>query len=69
MAISYFAEIKGVVGWCYEPRLAFKVRDLVSFQIAICELSMTHKPEDAAIEEEIILPENLLPLGSVLGKA
>jgi hypothetical protein len=68
MAISYFAEIKGVVGWCYEPRLAFKVRDLVSFQIAICELSMTHKPEDAAIEEEIILPENLLPLGSVLGE-
>ena len=29
---------------------------------------MTHKPEDAAIEEEIILPENLLPLGSVLGE-
>ncbi|HVR27639.1 MAG TPA: GAF domain-containing protein [Candidatus Polarisedimenticolia bacterium] len=29
---------------------------------------MTHKPEEAAaIEEEIILPENLLPLGSVLG--
>jgi len=26
---------------------------------------MTHKPEDAAVEE-IILPENLLPLGSVL---
>src|SRR6202050_4018310 len=29
---------------------------------------MTHKPEDAAIEEEIILPENLLPLGTVLGE-
>jgi GAF domain-containing protein len=29
---------------------------------------MTHKPEHAAIEEEIILPENLLPLGSVLGE-
>src|SRR6202041_2582700 len=30
---------------------------------------MTHKPEEAAaIEEEIILPENLLPLGSVLGE-
>jgi len=29
---------------------------------------MTHKPQDAAIEEEIILPENLLPLGSVLGE-
>ncbi len=29
---------------------------------------MTHKPENAAIEEEIILPENLLPLGSVLGE-
>ena len=29
---------------------------------------MTHKPEEAAaIEEEIILPENLLPLGAVLG--
>jgi hypothetical protein len=28
---------------------------------------MTHKPEDAALEE-IILPENLLPLGSVLGQ-
>ena len=28
---------------------------------------MTHKPEDAAIEE-IILPENLLPLGSVLSE-
>ncbi len=29
---------------------------------------MTHKPQNAAIEEEIILPENLLPLGSVLGE-
>src|SRR3984893_17519611 len=30
---------------------------------------MTHKPEEAAaIEEEIILPENLLPLGAVLGQ-
>jgi hypothetical protein len=28
---------------------------------------MTHKPEDGAIEE-IILPENLLPLGAVLGE-
>lgn len=28
---------------------------------------MTHKPEDAAIEE-VILPENLLPLGSVLSE-
>src|SRR5712672_674925 len=28
---------------------------------------MTHKPEDGATEE-IILPENLLPLGSVLGE-
>src|SRR5580693_3922823 len=27
---------------------------------------MTHKPEDGVVEE-IILPENLLPLGSVLG--
>jgi hypothetical protein len=31
----------------------------------VCESSMTHKPEDGALEE-IILPENLLPLGSVL---
>jgi len=28
---------------------------------------MTHKPEDAATEE-LILPENLLPLGAVLGQ-
>src|SRR5580693_8874674 len=28
---------------------------------------MTHKPEDGGVEE-IILPENLLPLGSVLGQ-
>jgi hypothetical protein len=28
---------------------------------------MTHKPEDGAVDE-IILPENLLPLGSVLGQ-
>ena len=28
---------------------------------------MTHKPEDGLLEE-IILPENLLPLGSVLGE-
>ncbi len=32
------------------------------------EHPMTHKPEDAALEEEIILPENLLPLGSILGE-
>src|SRR6201984_3132366 len=31
----------------------------------VCESSMTHKPEDGALEE-IVLPENLLPLGSVL---
>src|SRR6202167_74323 len=37
-------------------------------ELSLCELSMTHKPEDAAVEEEIILPENLLPLGSVLGE-
>ena len=29
---------------------------------------MTQKPQDAAIEEESILPENLLPLGPVLGE-
>src|SRR6201984_338223 len=31
----------------------------------VCESSMTHKPEDGPLEE-IVLPENLLPLGSVL---
>jgi hypothetical protein len=29
---------------------------------------MTHKAERAGVEEEIILPENLLPLGSMLGE-
>ena len=29
---------------------------------------MTQKPHESAIEEEIVLPENLLPLGSVLGE-
>jgi hypothetical protein len=28
MIRSYFAEIKGVVGWEYSGQLAFKVRDL-----------------------------------------
>jgi hypothetical protein len=32
MAISYFAEIKGVVGCLYQLRLAFKVRELVTFR-------------------------------------
>jgi hypothetical protein len=36
-------------------------------ELDFCELSMTHKPEEGAVEE-IILPENLLPLGSVLGE-
>jgi hypothetical protein len=27
MIVGYFAEIKGVVGWHYKPRLAFKMRD------------------------------------------
>jgi hypothetical protein len=35
--------------------------------LRFCEFSMTHKPEDGAVDE-IILPENLLPLGSVLGQ-
>jgi len=39
------------------------------FQIEFHEFSMTQKPENSAIEEEIILPENLLSLGSVLAKA
>jgi len=32
-----------------------------------CEHSMTHNP-DHGVTEEIILPDNLLPLGSVLGE-
>ncbi len=32
MAISYFAEIKGVVGCVYQLRLAFKVRELVTLR-------------------------------------
>src|SRR6202046_5065838 len=35
--------------------------------LEFCEFPMTHKPEDGAVEE-FILPENLLPLGSVLSK-
>jgi len=31
MAISYFAETKGVVGCHYKCRVAFKVRDLNRF--------------------------------------
>src|SRR6202167_2839942 len=37
-------------------------------ELKLASSLMTHKPEDAAVEEEIILPENLLPLGSVLGE-
>src|ERR1700691_688202 len=37
-------------------------------ELKLASSLMTHKPEDAAIEEEIILPENLLPLGAVLGE-
>ncbi len=49
-------------------RLAFEVRELKAVPKSnFASYSMTHKPEDAAIEE-IILPENLLPLGSVLGE-
>src|SRR5260370_40591038 len=40
---------------------------LGAFLIEFCAtFLMTHKPEDGALEE-IILPENLLPLGPVLG--
>jgi GAF domain-containing protein len=66
MDVSYFAETKGVVGCLVSGSLAFKVRDWKGCEIEfLCEYSMTHKPEDGALEE-IILPENLLPLGSVL---
>src|ERR1700728_3271934 len=37
-------------------------------KLSFAESSMTHKTEHAAVEEEIILPEKLLPLGSVLGE-
>jgi hypothetical protein len=37
MAIGYFAEIKGVVGYQYKPQLAFKVRELNWFGIELCK--------------------------------
>jgi len=67
MAIGYFAEIKGIVGYHYQGFLAFKMRDRNWFRIDLCRNSMTHKTEHGAVEE-IILPEKLLPLGSVLGE-
>ncbi len=68
MDVSYFAEIKGLVGWYCRDGLVFKVRDLkVVDKLNSRSHSMTQKPEDGAIEE-IILPENLLPLGSVLSE-
>jgi hypothetical protein len=39
MAISYFAQTKGVVGCQYTHCLAFKVRDLMWFQIELYECS------------------------------
>jgi hypothetical protein len=68
MDVGYFAEIKGVVGCHYRRGLVFKMRDpRLTADLESCEFSMTHKPEDGAVDE-IILPENLLPLGSVLGQ-
>jgi len=68
MDVSYFAEIKGLVGWYCRAGLVFKVRDLKTVdKLNSRSHSMTQKPEDGAIEE-IILPENLLPLGSVLSE-
>ena len=48
--------------------LAVKVRTLRRVQNSLAVLTdMTHKPEEGAVDE-FILPENLLPLGSVLGQ-
>jgi hypothetical protein len=42
--------------------------DLETVQISFAVLTdMTHKPEEGAVDE-FVLPENLLPLGSVLGQ-
>lgn len=68
MAVSYFADRKGLVGWVCGSHLAVKVRDPIVSSKPIASVLMTHKPENAAMEEEIILPENLIPLGSVLGE-
>lgn len=68
MDVSYFAEIKGLVGCDYACGLVFKVRDFEADSKLNSENhSMTHKPEDGALDE-IILPENLAPLGSVLSQ-
>lgn len=66
MILSYFAEIKRVVGCEYRSPLAFNVRDYSRLN-AILRLTMNQKPANEALEE-IILPENLLPLGSVLSE-
>jgi hypothetical protein len=68
MNVSYFAELKGVVG-CHCPQfLALKVRLRNSVEIeTLMRAHMTQKPDDRVIEE-FILPENLLPLESVLGQ-
>ena len=66
MDVSYFAEFKGLVGCYYRWGLVFKVRDTETIRKLNSEShSMTHKPDDGAIQE-IMLPENLLPLESVL---
>jgi len=68
MDVSYFAEIKGLVGWYCRDGLVFKVRELKAVdKLNSRSHPMTQKPDDGAIEE-IILPENLLPLGSVLSE-
>jgi hypothetical protein len=68
MDVSYFAETKGLVGCHYACGLVFKVRDHEADSKLNSENhSMTHKPEDGALDE-IILPENLAPLGSVLSQ-
>jgi hypothetical protein len=66
MVVSYFAETKGVVGYLCRCRRVFEMLESVrDSKLNFASPSMSHKPEDAATEE-IILPENLVSLGSVL---
>jgi hypothetical protein len=68
MIVSYFAEIKGLVGCECRSHLAFKVRDHSRFSNRKRDThSMNQKPANEVLEE-IVLPENLLPLGSVLSE-
>lgn len=68
MNVSYFAEMKRVVGCHLDTFLALKVRVCTTVKIEILmRVLMNQKPDGRAVEE-FILPENLLPLESVLGQ-